>query len=133
MCFYGDAPQIALVALSKEKTCHIFSEASLAQQLGDQATVYACKDLPDKGIGTCQQFLTDLGLHTLTHVGLLRGKTNKHTHARTHTRCQAEKLKAIWLQLQQLALGLNEKHLCVKVVPWQRFLCCDQGQREASF
>lgn len=37
------------------------------------------------------------------------------------------KLKVIWPQLQQLALGLNEKHLCVKVVPWQRFLFCNQA------
>lgn len=64
--------------------------------------------------------------------GLARGKTNIHKSARIRA-VKPKKLKAIWLQLQQLALGLNEKHLCVKVVPWQRFLFCDQGQCEASF
>lgn len=123
--------QIALVVLSEEKTCHIFTEASLAQQLGDQATVCARNVLPDKGICTCQRFWTDLQLHTLTHVGLLGGRRT-YTRARAYAQ-SSWKLKALWLQLQQLAPGLNEKHLCVKVVPWQRFLFCDQGQCEAPF
>lgn len=65
LCFYSVALQIALAALTKEKTCHIFSEASLPQQLGDQATVHACKGLPDKGNGTCQRFWANLRLQTL--------------------------------------------------------------------
>lgn len=118
LCFYSVALQIALAALTEEKTCHIFSEASLPQQLGDQAAVHACKGLTDKGNGTCQRFWANLRLQTL-----------KRSFARGKMGVCAIKTKTIWLQLQQLALGLTEKHLCVKVVPWQRFLFCNQASR----
>lgn len=90
MCFYGDAPQIALVALSKEKTCHIFTEASLAQQLGDQATVYACKDEPDKRDRHLSAILNGLRATYTDACGLAWGKTNIHVHTYTHTHSQAE-------------------------------------------
>lgn len=55
---------------------------------------------------------------------LLHSREDERVRASAQSR---QKLKAIWLQLQQLALGLTEKHLCVKVVPWQRFLFCNQA------
>lgn len=64
LCFYSVALQMALASLTKEKTCHIFSEASLPQQLGDQATVHASEGLPDKGNGTCQRFWANVVLQT---------------------------------------------------------------------
>lgn len=124
MCCYSVALQIALAALAKEETCHIFSEASLPQQLGDRATVHAWqRPARQRGLrlsAFCSEFKAADTETRLRPRG--RGGTRPRVRA-----IKAKKLKAIWLQLQQLALGLNGKHLCVKVVPWQRFLFCNQA------
>lgn len=70
-----------------------------------------------------------------TYTDTCDGLQGRQTYTCAHVYTQSGLgLKAIWLQLQQLALGLNEETpVSVKVVPWQRFLFCDQGQHEAPF
>lgn len=62
-----------------------------------------------------------------------RLKEDKHPHAHTYTHSQASDWRQFGFSCNSLPWAWMRKHLCVKVVPWQRFLFCDQGQHEASF
>lgn len=65
--------------------------------------------------------------------GLTWWKTNMHTLCvHRYTQPSVKDWRRFGFSFNSLPWAWMRKHLCVKVVPWQCFLLCDQGQHEAS-